>query len=238
MACKRYRNGNLRKIDCWRNKDKRSRRRHTTQCAQIVPAGLPRLAYRLLFAAALAQPQERVCPARSAQPTTINSLRQSQRHSHVAVLAPGFRIDPANAVTVSRPQRLPVISFTRLSTLIWSITRRMRQRPLMFFAPNPIAQINITSAQRALHEMLGLGSWQQPIPFAHDGAAWPRLVDIHDRNHLDHLQKIWPRNRFRGQTRTVRCTSDRHSGFHSHAAYFAPKFVASLSGKGICSHPA
>jgi hypothetical protein len=43
-------------------------------------------AYRRLFAATRAQPHDRVCPARSAQPITINGLPQSQRHCHVAVL--------------------------------------------------------------------------------------------------------------------------------------------------------
>jgi hypothetical protein len=66
---------------------------------------------RLLLAATRAQPQDRVCPARSAQPTATVRLPQSQRHSQMAFQL--FRIDPACAVTVSRPQRLPVISFTR-----------------------------------------------------------------------------------------------------------------------------
>jgi hypothetical protein len=75
----------------------------------------------------------------------------------------------------------------------------MRQRLLMFFAPNKIAHVDIAAAQRAAREMLGLGSQRPADLLADDGAAWPRFVDIHDGCHWAPFKKNQPSGFPKGQ---------------------------------------
>jgi hypothetical protein len=65
--------------------------------------------------------------------------------------------------------------------LLRPIARRMRQRLLVFFKPNPIAHIDIAMAERATFEMFGLAQERPADLPADDGAARSRLIDIHDR---------------------------------------------------------
>jgi hypothetical protein len=152
-----------------------------------------------------------VWPDRSAQPTTINRLPHWQRQSQTAALLRPLPVlsEPACDTTVSRQQRSPVMFLMRRSIalsfspigdqqnqgldslrclLLRPIANRMRQRLLMFLAPNLIAQIDIAAAQGALLEMLGLASKRPAELPAHHGAAWPRFVDIHDGGHWGTLQ--------------------------------------------------
>jgi hypothetical protein len=84
-----------------------------------------------LFAAARAQPHDVACPARSAQPTTTSRLPQSQVHSQAAVLVRPLvpLIEPACTVTISRPHRLLVMSFTRQSMSILAMGQFEKMTP-------------------------------------------------------------------------------------------------------------
>jgi hypothetical protein len=70
---------------------------------------------------------------------------------------------------------------TLLSRLASSQSDQRRASAARRSKPNPIAHVDIATAQRASPKMLGLGQSRSADLFADHGATRSRLVDCHDR---------------------------------------------------------
>jgi hypothetical protein len=64
---------------------------------------------------------------------------------------------------------------------------------LVIIKPNPIAHVDVATAERAFPEVLGLGQSRSGDLFAHAAPARSRLVHRHDRGHVHLSKKIRPR---------------------------------------------